>query len=157
MFWRRPKAPEVYLLTDDIAIGPQPSAQDLEAIHGRGFSAVVDLRDETPDAGALVRAYHLDYMRAPIIEGAAPSVDELYEVTGWVTSHILEDGPVLVHCREGRGRSATVAVACLVRLGLPLSEANGLLMRARPTAMISSRQMNALETFANSLEAKKAV
>jgi len=156
MFWRRPKAPEVYLLTDDIAIGPQPMASDLAAIRGQGFCGVVDLRYEAPDMGAQVRAVALDYMRAPIVEGAAPTIDELYEVTGWVTAHVLADGPVFVYCREGRGRSATVAVASLVKLGLPLPEANAILMRARPTAMISSRQMNALEAFANSLEATKA-
>jgi protein-tyrosine phosphatase len=156
MFWRRPKAPEVYLLTDDIAIAPQPEEKDLRAIRDLGFRGVVDLRDETPDAGAHIRAQDLNYMRAPIVEGAAPTVDELYEVTGWITAHILDDGPVLVYCREGRGRSAMVAVASLVKLGLPLSEAHGLLMRARPTAVISTRQMKALEAFTNSLEPTKA-
>ena len=156
MFWRRPHTPEVYLLTDDIAIGPQLAAASLPAVRDMGFVAVVDLREETPDAGVATRAQRLNYMRAPITEGAAPTLDELYEVTGWITAHILEQGPVFVYCREGRGRSAMVAVASLVRLGLPLPEANNLLMRARPTAVISTRQMNALEAFARSLAATKA-
>ena len=156
MFWRRPKAPEVYLLTDDIAIGPEPAAGALAAIRARGFYGVVDLREEAPEIGPQVRALDLDYMRAPIVEGAAPTIDELYEITGWVTGHVLSDGPVFVYCREGRGRSAMVAVACLVKLGLPLPEANAILMRARPNAMISTRQMNALEAFATSLAATKA-
>lgn len=156
MFWRRSKAPEVYLLTDDIGIAPQPGEKDIRAIRELGFRSIVDLRDETPDCGAIFRAESLNYMRVPIVDGAAPSVDELYEVTGWVTGHILDDGPVLVFCREGRGRSAMVAVASLVKLGLPLPEAYSLLMRARPNAMITTRQMKALEAFAGSLEITKA-
>jgi protein tyrosine phosphatase (PTP) superfamily phosphohydrolase (DUF442 family) len=156
MFWRRPKAPEVFLLTDDIAIGPQPSEADLQTIRSRGFRGVVDLREEAPAAGEQIRALDLDYMRAPIVEGAAPTVDELYEITGWATAHILAGGPVFVYCREGRGRSAMVAVACLVKLGLPLAEANAILMRARPTALISSKQMNALDAFARSIQATSA-
>jgi protein-tyrosine phosphatase len=155
MFWRRPHAPKVYFLTDDIAIGPQPAAASLRSVREMGFVGVIDLREETPDTGTLTRAQRLNYMRAPITEGAAPTLDELYEVTGWITAHILEQGPVLVYCREGRGRSAMVAVASLVRLGLPLTEANNMLMRARPTAVISGRQMNALEAFAGSLGAKR--
>jgi len=156
MFWQRSRTPEVYLLTDDIAIAPQPAVEDMRAIRDLGFRGVVDLRDETPDVGAQVRGLDLNYMRAPIVEGAAPTVDELYEVTGWVTGHILNGEPILVYCREGRGRSAMVAVACLVKLGQPLSEAYALLTRARPNAMISTAQMNALEAFANSLEATRA-
>ena len=156
MFWRRTHIPELYLLTDDIAIAPQPPDAAMHAIRERGFRGIVDLRAEMPDAGASIRAQRLNYMRAPIIEGAAPTQDELYEVTGWITAHIMEQGPVLVYCREGRGRSAMVAVASLVRLGLPLPEANNMLMRARPNAVISSRQMNALEAFSRSLAATKA-
>ena len=156
MFWQRSKPPEVYLLTDDIGIAPQPAEKDLRAIRELGFRGLVDLRDETPDCGVAVRSQNLNYMRVPIVEGAAPSVDELYEVAGWVTGHIIENGPVLVYCREGRGRSAMVAVASLVKLGLPLPEAYSILMRARPTAVISSRQMRALEDFASSLQSTKA-
>jgi protein-tyrosine phosphatase len=156
MFWRRPKAPDLYLLTDDLAIGPQPEDRDLEALRELGFRGIVDLRHETAGAGAKVRALGLNYMRAPIVEGAAPSIDELYEVTGWVTGHILNEGPVFVHCREGRGRSAMVAVASLVKLGLPLPEAYSMLTRTRPTAVISTSQMQMLEAFAKSLDATTA-
>lgn len=156
MFWRRSKTPEVYLLTDDIAIAPQPEEKDARAIRELGFRSIVDLREEAPDCGPVFRAQSLNYIRVPIVEGAAPTVDELYEVAGWVTGHVLDDGPVLVFCREGRGRSAMVAVASLVKLGLPLPEAYSLLMRARPNAVISTRQMKALEAFAGSLEITKA-
>ena len=155
MFWQRTKGPEVYLLTDDIAIGPQPSPNDLRTIRKMGFRAIVDLREEGEDVGAIVRAQDLGYMRVPIIDGAAPNFDELYEVTGWVTDHIQRTGPVLVFCREGRGRSAMVAVACLVKLGLPLSDSYSLLIRSRPSAVLSTVQMNALEAFSNSLEATR--
>lgn len=156
MFWRRAKGPNVSLLTDDIAVGAQPSRRDLQALRKMGILGIVDLRDETPDASDIVRAAGFHYIRLPVVEGAAPSPEVLAEVTAWIDHHISTRGPVLVHCREGRGRSAMVAVATLVRLGLPLTEAYSLLMRARPSAVLNTRQMHALEEFARSPEVTKA-
>ena len=86
----------------------------------------------------------------PIIEGEAATTGELEMLTGWIDEHLREHGPVLVHCREGRGRSPMVVLASLVRLGIPLAEGYRLLKRAHPAVALNSNQEAALIGFAES-------
>jgi protein tyrosine phosphatase (PTP) superfamily phosphohydrolase (DUF442 family) len=138
----------VYWLTDDVAVSKEPAAGDWPSIGEQGIRCVVDLRSETPDDESLVRSHGLHYMRVPVDEGSAPTDQELELVTDWILERIEADGPVLVHCREGRGRSPLVACAALVKLGIPPFEAYKLLQRARPDIALNADQAAMLQRFA---------
>jgi protein tyrosine phosphatase (PTP) superfamily phosphohydrolase (DUF442 family) len=145
---RKPSKHRLYWLTSDLAIAGEPGDTELAALRAAGVRAVVDLRAEAPDRGASVAAYDLRYLRLPVVEGEAPGTDELRLLTSWIVERIQSDGPVLVHCREGRGRSAMVACAALVSLGLPLFNAYQALSRARPDVALNGAQADALLAFA---------
>ncbi|HLF71932.1 MAG TPA: dual specificity protein phosphatase family protein [Dehalococcoidia bacterium] len=144
-----PKAnyPRVYWLSRDLAISPEPADDDWPLLHTASIRVVLDLRAEAEDAAHLAEAHGLRYLRLPIVDGAAPSDASLRLITGWVIERINANGPVLVHCREGRGRSATVACAVLVKLGMPLPQAFAALRRARWDIVLTKPQMEALERF----------
>ena len=146
--FRRRKRHQLYWLTSDIAVSREPRLEDWSEIHAAGVRAVVDLRSETEDNAAVVQSHALLYLRAPIDEGAAPTPQQLSLVTDWILTRIAEGGPVLVHCREGRGRSPLVACAALVRLGIPPFEAYQALRRARPEVALSDEQEETLRRFA---------
>ncbi len=138
----------LYWVTSDLAISAAPADGDWPAVQAAGLRAVVDLRDEAPDNASTVSAQGLRYLRLPVVEGDAPSPEELASVVDWVMERIAAAEPVLVHCREGKGRSALVACAFLVRLGLPPFEAYQALRRVRPEAAFSQSQDEALRLFA---------
>ena len=148
MFSRRRKPHRIHWITDDIAIAAEPSSTDWPALRLAGVRCVVDLRQEAPDNAFVVGAVGLGYLRVPIVEGEAPTQDDLRLVTSWIDEHLSSDGPVLIHCREGRGRSATVAIAALVNLGMPLFEAYRMTLRVRPETAINDAQEGALRRFA---------
>jgi protein-tyrosine phosphatase len=152
LFWRHRKQHRIDWLTDDIAISAEPSADDWPGLRAAGVRCVLDLRQEALDNAGVVNAAGLGYLRVPIAEGEAPSQDELRLATGWIDEHLGTDGPVLIHCREGRGRSATVAVAALVNFGMPLFEAYRITMRVRPQTSINDAQQEALRRFAEARE-----
>ena len=146
----RPRAAhlDVCWLTDDLALRPAPGDGDWTAIRQAGIRAVVDLRAEAADNTAIVtEVYDLRYLRLPIAEYEAPGDSELRLVTDWITERISAHEPVMVHCREGRGRSALVACATLIRLGLPTRDAYRMLLRARPQASLSKPQEELLQRF----------
>jgi protein-tyrosine phosphatase len=147
--FRRGGREPIFWLTSDLAIGPAPQAGDWTRIRVAGFRVTLDLLQEdekglTPDQG-------LEERRFPIREGYAPTAAELAEIGRWVAERIQTDGPVLVYCREGRGRSALVACAALLQLGFGLREAYQLLLRARPEAQLSEVQASRLEELALAL------
>jgi protein-tyrosine phosphatase len=142
----------LYWLTSDLAISRAPADGHLPIIHEAGVRSILDLRAETEDCQPIAHAAGLGYLRLPVKEGDAPKAEELKVLTDWIEQRITTDGPVLVHCREGRGRSAMVACAALVQLGLPLFEAYQALRRARPDVVLNALQDEALRQFAQNLK-----
>ncbi|MPZ49297.1 MAG: hypothetical protein GEU75_08355 [Dehalococcoidia bacterium] len=150
-FFRRERAGHrLYWLTTDIAIAREPADADLPGLHAAGVRGILDLRAEMPERSELASAAGLRYLRVPVVEGDAPTPAELRLATGWVKDRIAAEGPVLVHCREGRGRSAMVACATLVGLGIPLFDAYQALRRARPDVALNDVQDEALRLFSQS-------
>jgi protein-tyrosine phosphatase len=148
VFWHRRKRARLHWVTNDIAFARQPAAGDWPLLRDEGVRCVVDLRVEAPDNAAEVQQHQLCYLRVPIAEGEAASQDDLRQLTGWIDEHLSEHGPVLIHCREGRGRSPMVALASLVRLGIPLAEGYQLVKRANPAVALNNSQEAALMRFA---------
>jgi hypothetical protein len=132
-------------ITSDIAVSAAPGRSDWPSIEAAGLRAVLDLRAEIE---RLVPAHRLIFRHLPIEEGGAPGVEVLQDAAGWVVTQIGEAGPVLVHCREGRGRSPMVACAALIVLGYSAADAYDLLRRGQPLVAMSESQVAAIEAFA---------
>lgn len=147
LFRHRGKRLRLHWVTDDIAIARQPVADEWLTLRSEGVRCVVDLRAEAPDNAAEVEQHGFCYLRVPIVEGDAATADELETLTGWIDEHLREHGPVLVHCREGRGRSPMVVLASLVRMGIPLAEGYRLVKRAQPAVALNSDQEATLAHF----------
>jgi protein-tyrosine phosphatase len=139
-------------ITADIAVSAAPSARHFHEVHAAGISSVVDLR-EGQEPG-----YHLEgdaqeqvvWMNLPTPEGGAPTCSQLSSLTAWIKARVEEHGPVLIHCREGRGRAALVACATLVRMGFSAEFALALVRQNHPRMCLSAVQYQALRDFARS-------
>jgi len=139
----------LYWLTYHLAIAPQPWRHEWPAIHEAGVRCVLDLRSQTQDDIHTIESLNMTFRHAPIVDGESPDQETLLELTDWVLDQQSSGGPVLVHCREGRGRSAMVACAVLIRMGVALPEAYRAVRQARGEAVaLSDEQVNALEQFA---------
>ncbi|HLF76327.1 MAG TPA: dual specificity protein phosphatase family protein [Dehalococcoidia bacterium] len=143
---------DIAWLTTDLAIASAPKDHEWQAVKDSGIRAVLDLRAEGYDHSLLAEGTHgLRYLRLPVMEYEAPSDAELRLVTDWAVERMGAGEPVLVHCREGRGRSAMVACAILIRLGVPLKEAYQMLVNARPHVSLSKSQEALLQHFAETV------
>jgi hypothetical protein len=140
----------LYWLTSDLAISARPDRDawpEIAAARVRAALSLLDGDDEGGDCAELGLAHRV----LPVPEGSAPSLAELWALTSWVLERTQDDGPVLIYCREGRGRSAMLACAVLMRLGYSPADAYLHLMRVRPEAVLSAAQTDALEHFARLL------
>ena len=128
-------------VTEDVAVSRAPNSSDWPYLVEAGVKNVLDLRAEGPDQTALARSLELTYRRFPIEEGSAPDGDSLNELSDWVVETIQQGGPVLIFCREGRGRSVMVACGALTRLGYSLQMAYEVVQRKRPSAACPVRSL----------------
>jgi uncharacterized protein (TIGR01244 family) len=144
------KSTPLYWLTYHLAIAPQPWRHEWAALHAAGVRSVVDLRSQTQDDVQAIESLGMTFRHVPVVDGEALDQASLLELADWVLEQQAASGPVLVHCREGRGRSAMVGCAILIRMGVPLPEAYRTVRRARggESVALSDEQVEALETFA---------
>jgi protein-tyrosine phosphatase len=149
---RRPRGPRLFWLTADLAFSRAPRDAEWRAVRQAGIRCVLDLRAEAHATGSEASAEGLLYLRAPVPEGGVPLDSDLSLLADWIDQSVSDHGPVLVHCREGLGRSPLVACAALVAMGVPVREAYAALRRARPEVSLSDEQAGALERFASRLE-----
>lgn len=135
--------PPLHQLTENLYISRRLLSCELpaEIVH------VIDLTCEMSEPlGLRSRGYHC----FPVLDRAAPSVDSLYS---WIEQTAVLEGPLLVHCAEGHGRTGLFTAALLLDSGQAetVAEALQLIQRQRPRVRLSREQKQMLEDFSNGL------
>lgn len=105
-------------ITPTLLVGGEVWPDEWPGLAAAGVRAAVDLRDEGRDDGEALARLGIASLHLPTPDHQAPTQDALDRGVGFVRA---ADGPVLVHCREGVGRSATLALCVLTDAGdIPL-------------------------------------
>lgn len=132
-------------VTDSLLLGRVPLRADSQSLSNYGVTSVLDL---TAEFGASRHVRELQYRNLPILDGLAPSLEQLKACVAWMNEQ-LSLGPVLVHCALGHGRSATVAAAFLVasQRVSSTSDATRALAGARPRIGLNRDQRAVLDKY----------
>ena len=138
---------KMHWLNADIAIGGVSRPEDWHAVFSAGVRAVVDLRSEPDDVGVEVRHAGMRYLRLCLQGADVPSAEELQIVTSWVIERAAENGRVLIQDGHSRFNDGLVAVASLIKSGLPAHLALLALRRAMPGHSFDSSQNDELVRF----------
>ena len=126
--------PNFEFVTDMLAVGGI-SRPEVEA---RLIDAVVDLNGSPARSSGV-----LDYAVVPVKDKKAPPLGSVE----MVEKKLQEGKRVLVRCKWGRGRSATVVCGILIRSGMSVGDAVTLVRRKRPCVYINRFQMSFLKTL----------
>jgi len=118
---------------EHVVIGAFPFAKDVPALHDLGVRAVVNTCEEY---GGPVEAYSsrgIEQHRVPTVDFTPPSLDSVRSAVGFMKRHADDGNRIYVHCKAGRGRSATVVLCWLMaHAGLTPEEGQRLLLEKRP-------------------------
>lgn len=128
---------------------------DLAALNQQGVSHIVCLITEDEFSEYGVDGLLLDYRDAgfvvrhmPILDQSVCSLDEMREMTRWLSTELAQGANILLHCVGGLGRSGTVAACLLKAHGLTTETAVAEVRRARsPRAIESTAQENFIQHF----------
>lgn len=138
-------------ITPFLAQSGQFKTQQAAHLAREGTGSVLDLREEGDHDRATLARAGLHYLHLPVIDGEAPSLEQLSRAADWVLAETAQDRKVLVHCRLGVSRSACLVCAVLLRMGYPLAEAYELVKRSRPTAAFGQPQLEVLRAYQETL------
>ena len=129
-----------------LAVGGAFPTSAISSLVALGVSAVVDLRSEArDDAGALERA-GVDFLYLPTDDHSALSLADMDRGVAFAAPR-LQGGRVLVHCREGIGRSVTLCLCILVDAGVAPVDAMHAIKSARYWASPSPAQFDAFSEW----------
>ena len=115
-------------------------ARDYEFIASNHIRAVLNIRSERADDEAFYAAHDIAHLRLLVPDVWVPDEDAITQGVEWMKQQAAEGRSVLVHCAKGRGRSATILAAYLMReAGYSYEEARDLLKSKRRLSKLEER------------------
>jgi protein-tyrosine phosphatase len=141
------------------AIGPDHLAlmDRVDATTVVCLNEMYELDDRYPDYTKWLRAnIGTQAVHCPIPDMHAPAVDDLRRLVDDIYDRLAAGEVIIVHCAGGIGRSGTVAVAVLVRAGVPIDDALITVRSNRPMAGPEvGAQQDVLREFARQQQARR--
>ena len=125
--------------------------RDYDAILTLGITAVLDTRAERTSELAFYDTHDITHRKFLVPDVTVPDETVLTDAVAWIEDQIAEDRTVLVHCAKGRGRSATVLAAYLMKTdGMSFESVRDLLESKRALVKLEDRHRRVLESWAAS-------
>lgn len=116
-----------------VVLGAFPFARDVPALAEEGVAAVVNTCEEYAGPTEQYRKYQIEQMRMPTIDFTHPSYEDVCRAVEFIERQIDNGKTVYIHCKAGRGRSATVAICWLMKAKqISAEEAQAWLTEKRP-------------------------
>ncbi|MFO0561979.1 MAG: dual specificity protein phosphatase family protein [Polyangiales bacterium] len=135
---------------DGLWLGMRPFDEEARELEANAVHCIVDLCAELGPIERLRRA-PFERLEVPTMDRCPPSDEDIDRAVQWIAERRAQGQRVYVHCAFGRGRSAMLCAAALLRLGAAKDphEAMVILRRARPSVSVKGDQRRALDAWAS--------
>ena len=122
--------------------------RDYDAILALGITAVLDTRAERESDRAFYDTHGITHLQVLVPDVTVPDEAVLTEAVAWIDDQLADQRTVLIHCAKGRGRSATVVAAYLMKTrGMTFDAVRDLLRSRRELVKLEDRHRRVLESW----------
>lgn len=136
-------------ITFHLWLGGAPTyRRDYDSLLELGITAVLNVRAERADETAFYDQHGITHVQFRVPDVTVPDEITITAAVKWIKVQIGDGRTVLVHCAKGRGRSATLLAAYLMREeGMSFDEANTLMKSKRPLTKLENKHRQVLEAW----------
>ena len=135
-------------IDEHVWLGAAPFARDVPHLRDAGVRAVINLCEEYRGP---VKAYEhagIQQLRIPLVDYTSPDLSQVDECVAFMDRYVSQGDIVYVHCKAGRGRSATVVLCWLMAShGMTPEDAAALLLSKRPQILRHLSQRRVVQEF----------
>ena len=134
-------------ITENILISGEYDENDIFTIQKLGINCVIDMRRESLFDESLFESIGIKYFNIPVDNYFAPELEQIDTAIEYIKSHITTDNNILIHCKEGVGRSSLIIIAYLITTGLDLFESIEIVKSNRWGANLNNIQFQKLKKW----------
>jgi len=118
---------------DHILLGALPLKSHVPELVAEGVRAVVNTCEEYAGPVEAYGEAGIEQLRLPTVDFVAPTLENVERGVEFINHHVSRGETVYVHCKAGRGRSATIVLCYLIAsANLTPQEAQKHLKEKRP-------------------------
>ncbi len=143
--------PDMAWVTDDLAVSGSLHPRHFPHLADLGVTAVVDMRQEGSDDPELLARHGIAFLHLPVKNMHPPTQEQLQRGARWVLEELGKGGKALLHCKDGIGRSVSLAACVLMTRGHDMDSALALIRSVRWGVALRRRQREALREFERGL------
>ena len=136
-------------ITPRLWLGGAPTYQrDYDLLVELRISAVLNVRAERSDETVFYDQHGITHVQFRVPDVTVPDATTITAGVDWIKAQVDDGRTVLIHCAKGRGRSATLLAAYLMREeGMSFDQANSLMKSKRSLTKLENKHRQVLEAW----------
>ncbi len=136
-----------------VIVGAFPFRRDVAGLAKAGVQAVVNTCEEYGGPTEEYEKHGIEQFYMPTVDFTHPAYDDVCRAIEFIEAKVEDKKTVYIHCKAGRGRSATVAICWLMKhFGLTAAEGQFVLLEKRPHVNARLTERPVVQKYESSLD-----